>query len=199
MDFPILILPPPHALFYQSQGHSAGVAAAMVAESGGTSVHDLDLGLLHAKLLADGQILDTDHNPDPKPSSKAHYSCDAVAMRCIGKLTGAGTENSTCDGECSPLSPHEWWVKNATNAWIFYPILYLKSTQICRLANRDTFTFEGASLRANSDTFLKKTELHSRPDNPASVQKAVAAGKQLLLATKPLFYDNDYAQHIQKR
>lgn len=47
-------------------GHSAGVAASMVAAAApGTYIHDLDMDSLHAKLKADGQKLDVGIRPVP--------------------------------------------------------------------------------------------------------------------------------------
>ena len=145
-------------------GHSAGVVAALASVSPAHDVHAINATALHAALLADGQILTTE-----APNAYG-YACEAA--RCVQLSTppdAAHPADAACGGECDALAQSEW------------------------LALKEFFQWDGhASLLVSiTDTFLKKSEVHSSL-LPRSQLLAVTKGQTIPLTRPPVSADGKY-------
>ncbi len=89
---------------FMTMGHTAGVAAALAAQSG-VAVQDVDRSALAATLLAQGQILSARQLPGGAPTTHHGYVC--AHNRCFQSVHAAAS-NSSCDSTCSPLKLDEW-------------------------------------------------------------------------------------------
>eukprot|EP00041_Stephanoeca_diplocostata_P019102 m.405862 g.405862 ORF g.405862 m.405862 type:complete len:469 (-) comp21211_c0_seq2:133-1539(-) len=149
---------------YMILGHAAGTAAAVSLQQG-TTMANIDLATLSAKLRAQGQRTNTTITP-PGPSC-AHYVRKCVAERCIETNTCSSTPEQ-CPTTCKTLLANEW------------------------LANVDMFSATNTTVTAKGQaTFLKKSEVWSK-ELPASELKAVNAHQSLPLSEPPVNVDDVY-------
>jgi hypothetical protein len=85
--------------------------------------------------------------PTPAPPSQPSYAC--VSMRCVILDKGAGSPDPSCGGECASLGVDEWLAVRKTSS----------------LSNSNK------TLTVKRDTYIKKTEVRSMPQEPHHQQK----------------------------
>ena len=148
-------------------GHSVGVAAAVAAQNrtgagGSVDVNSIDLAHLHTLLVADGQKLNVSGGGQPNPPPPTKFDGSVCELgRCFQVDSDAANQsthhydNATCGephADCSELAPNEW----------------LAMVLMWDVPN----AVVGAVITAKTNTYLKKSTLHSNLLPPNMVMTA---------------------------